>query len=486
MAINQTVDLDVNTNTVSSSTTTTIDEASKKSSKNWKNRILIVYNHSITQFIVGKWFFICLAIFIVIARFAPNFARDDGLIKAQYSIGYGCVAWIFLGSGLSMKTSRIMANMANWRAHLVIFALSFLITSSIIYGFCTAIKVSNNKNIDDWVLIGLLMTAACPTTVASNVIMTTQAGGNDLLCVCEVFLGNLFGGFITPAVAQMYTRNKYFQYGNPANGNSMQALYARVMKQVGLSVFVPLFVGQLIQNFAPRITKMYLDFLKRYHLKIGSYMLLLIMFSSFSTAFYQKSFTSISHISVIFLCFFNFGCYLLFTAISFAVARPWFIPKLFPHEPIPGTSSKLYTWSYKIFRPFYYSKRDSICIMFCGPAKTAALGVSLITSQYGDDKEHLGKLLVPLVLYQAIQVLTGSFFVPLFKRWARDEIEKYDNNLVNEKSQENISDTSNNSLDDTTSVTIDKKTGILDLENNPLKTDISNDSLLQSMIKSDI
>lgn len=59
--------------------------------------------------------------------------------------------------------------------------------------------------------------------------------------------------------------------------------------------------------------------------------------------------------------------------------------------------------------------------MFCGPAKTAALGVSLITSQYGDKKEHLGKLLVPLVLYQAEQVMTASFFVSLFKRWIRED-----------------------------------------------------------------
>lgn len=453
-------------------------ESSDSTKYTWRDTVKTVWNHPVTQFVAGKWFFICLAIFIVIARFAPNFARDGGLIKAQYSIGYGAVAWIFLGSVLSMKTSRIMANMANWRAHLVIFLLSFLITSSIIYGFCTAIKISNDKNIDDWVLIGLIMTAACPTTVASNVIMTTQAGGNDLLCVCEVFLGNLFGGFITPAVAQMYTRSHHFSYGNPANGNSMQALYGRVMKQVGLSVFVPLFVGQMLQNFAPKLTKIYLDFCKRYHLKIGSYMLLLIMFSSFSTAFYQKSFTSVSHITIIFLCFFNFGCYLLFTALSFLIARPWFIIKLFPHEPIPGESTKVYTLSYKIFRPFYYSKRDAICIMYCGPAKTAALGVSLITTQFGDSKEHLGKLLVPLVLYQAIQVLSGSFFVPVFKRWARDEVEQYEEELLREEGpteeeQETNASESSNSQD----------LENIDLEKNPIKRDVDMASTLNSSNK---
>ncbi|KAG7876112.1 hypothetical protein KL938_004784 [Ogataea parapolymorpha] len=78
------------------------------------------------------WFYIGLAIFVVIARFAPNFARHGGLIRAEYTIGYGAVAVIFLGSGLSMGTKQLMANMANWRAHTVVLVLQFLITPAII------------------------------------------------------------------------------------------------------------------------------------------------------------------------------------------------------------------------------------------------------------------------------------------------------------------------------------------------------------------
>lgn len=386
-----------------------------------KNLWIKIWNHPIVTYLKTQWFTFCLAIFIVIARFAPNFAANGGLIKAQYTIGYGAVAWIFLQSGISMKTSKLLVNMGNWRAHLVIFIMSFLITSSIIYGFCCAIKASNNHNIDEWVLVGLLVTATCPTTVASNVVLTTNAGGNELLSVCEVFLGNTLGAFITPALVQMYTRSGPFQFGNPAGAQGIAALYGRVMKQVGLTVFLPLLVGQLIQNFLPKISEAYLNFLKRYHIKIGTIMLLLVMFSSFSTAFKQGAFTSVPHVCIIFLCFFNFGVYVFFTGICFVFARPFFIPMLFPTEPIYGESSKTYYYSYKIFKPFYYCKRDSICIMFCGASKTAALGVSLITSQYANDNDNLGKLLVPLVLYQSQQVITASLFVPLLKKWCSDE-----------------------------------------------------------------
>ncbi|EDO14361.1 hypothetical protein Kpol_181p1 [Vanderwaltozyma polyspora DSM 70294] len=398
-----------------------------------------IWNHPITNYLKSQWFFYCLAIFIVIARFAPNFARDGGLIKGEYSIGYGAVAWIFLQSGLSMTTRRLMANMTNWRAHITIMMISFLVTSAIVFGFCCAIKASNNNQIDDWVLIGLILTSTCPTTVASNVIMTANAGGNDLLCVCEVVIGNLLGTFITPAMVQLYTSTSEFSFGNPAANSGISQLYRRVIKQVGLSVFVPLFAGQVTQNIFPNQTQIYLSFLKRYHIKIGSYMLLLIMFSSFSTAFYQKSFTSVSHVCIIFICFFNVGLYLLFTLICYLFSRPLIILRIFPKTPTKTGLFDIYYYSYKLLRPFYYSKRDTICIMFCGAAKTAALGVSLITSQYGDDKTHLGKLLVPLILYQSEQVIVASWFVPLFRRWAADEIEEM---TENENDDEIISQTS--------------------------------------------
>lgn len=49
-----------------------------------------------------------------------------------------------------------------------------------------------------------------------------------------------------------------------------------------------------------------------------------------------------------------------------------------------------------------------MAIMLCGPAKTAALGVSLASSQYGAKEPKLGIILVPLVLYQTEQVITAN------------------------------------------------------------------------------
>lgn len=372
-----------------------------------------IYNFLWRTVWLGYWFYIFLAIFIVIARFAPNFARHGGLIRGEYSIGYGAVIVIFLGSGLSMQTKDLMKNLSHWRAHLTVFILQFLITSAIIFGFATAIKSANNPVISDWMLVGLIVTGCCPTTVASNVVMTRKADGNVLLTLCEVFLGNLAGAFITPALVQMYCLGDW-SFANPANGTSVGHVYKNVMMQIGLSVFVPLFVGQVIQNVFPKQTKWFLVTFK--FNKVGSFMLLLIMFSSFSTAFYQHAFTSVSHQSIIFVCFFNFGIYILFTVICFMMSRPkillWFV-KDEPNE----QSSCVYKFFYKLLRPFYYNRADTVSVLLCGGAKTAALGVTLVSAQYGDDNPHLGELLVPLVLYQATQVLAAGMMTGLMKRW---------------------------------------------------------------------
>ncbi|KAI5959358.1 hypothetical protein KGF57_002134 [Candida theae] len=376
-----------------------------------------IWSKKVFDFLLGQWFFILLGVFVALAHSYPEFAKEGGTIRGEYSIGYGAVAVIFLISGLSMSTKQLIVNAMNWRAHFTVLSMSFLITSAIIYGIVCGIKASHDGQIDDWLLVGLIVTHACPTTVSSNVVMTKQADGNDILTLCEVFIGNILGAFITPALIQMYLTGTW-EFGNPSHqaegDNSVGDLYRHTMKQLGLSVFIPLFVGQVVQNVFPKQTKWTLTTFKLS--KVGSFMLLLIMFQSFSTAFAQHAFTSVSHASIIFLVFFNIGIYLFFTVISFVYSRPYVIRRWLWEIPNKN-SSRAYRWAYNIFNPFYYNKRDTVAVMLCGPAKTAALGVSLVSSQYGAHNPKLGILLVPLVLYQAEQVMTANFLVVLMKKW---------------------------------------------------------------------
>ncbi|EGW30651.1 uncharacterized protein SPAPADRAFT_62514, partial [Spathaspora passalidarum NRRL Y-27907] len=54
------------------------------------------YTSKVISFLIGQWFFVLLGVFIALAHSFPNFARQGGLIRAEYTISYGAVAIIFL------------------------------------------------------------------------------------------------------------------------------------------------------------------------------------------------------------------------------------------------------------------------------------------------------------------------------------------------------------------------------------------------------
>ncbi|KAL6934007.1 uncharacterized protein HGUI_00781 [Hanseniaspora guilliermondii] len=399
---------------------------------------------SVWSYLYSQWFFFVLAILIIIARWWPQFAKDDGLIKGQYSIGYLMPAIIFFKSGSDIPFDDIKKNMIKWRQHLISQSFSFLISSSIAYGFCLAIIISNNKNIDKWTLAGIIVSMSCPTTIASNIVMSRKANANFSLTICSTVLGNSLGAFISPAVVQMFMKGE-FSFANPANNSSgVTGVYRRVMKQIGCCLFVPFFIGQMVRIwFLPQIQW----FWKTFRLtKLGSVCLLMIMFNSFSTAFAQHAFTSVSHINIIFLCFFNVGLYLFLSLLTLFLVRPYIVlmilkmnskeVAIFKRKRILEIEEIKESEDYKkanfvkkcklanegltlkhFLANFWFDKKDTVSLLLCTSAKTAALGVAIMTSEYGADKDRIGQLLVPLVLYQSEQVIVANFQTTFFKKW---------------------------------------------------------------------
>jgi solute carrier family 10 (sodium/bile acid cotransporter), member 7 len=140
--------------------------------------------------------------------------------------------------------------------------------------------------------------------------------------------------------------------------------------------------------------------------------LLLVIWATFSSCFYYHALEHISHESVILVCFLNVGLYLLFTSISLLLARP----PVHPSSP----------WLQRIFHRF--SKRDTIAICFCAPAKSVSVGAPLIGVMWsvGFSNSVQSLVMVPIVLYQAEQILCGQVAVMIFRRWARDEWQQID------------------------------------------------------------
>ena len=182
-------------------------------------------------------------------------------------------------------------------------------------------------------------------------------------------------------------------------------LYADVFKQLGCAVFAPFVVGQLIQFMFPEQTTWAV--IKLRLSKVSSVCLLLVIWATFCSCFYYQALQNITTQSVILVCFLNVGLYVFFTFFSLLVARP-------PIHPQSRIMQKVFS---------RFSKLDTIAICFCAPAKSVSIGAPLIGVMWGVGFSNSVQslVMVPIVLYQAQQILCGQIAVVLFRRWARDE-----------------------------------------------------------------
>ena len=202
----------------------------------------------IASLILRQWLLIGIGVVCALAYCFPNVAKHGGIIRSEYSIMYGVIAIIFLISGLSIPRQKLISHVLNWRLHLVVQAVSFLFIPALVLAIVhIIIAADTGSKIDRAVLAGYIFTACIPTTIASNVVMTRSAGGDDAAALVEVLLANILGPFVTAAwtITLMPKRVEFdpWRYG----GGNLGSMYKEVFKQLGLSVLLPLFVGQVVR-----------------------------------------------------------------------------------------------------------------------------------------------------------------------------------------------------------------------------------------------
>lgn len=180
---------------------------------------------------------------------------------------------------------------------------SFLLFPTITFAIASFIRLADPgfTRFNPYAIVGMVVMGVIPTTVSSNVVMTGQAGGDQSAATIEVMLGNLLGTFLSPALLQMFLSSSKWSFGKPvaSGGGGTGELYRQVIEQLGFSVFIPLFVGEVIQWIWPRQVKWV-----RTHCrlaKIGTLCLLGVIWSTFSTAFAAGAFQVLSWETVVML-----------------------------------------------------------------------------------------------------------------------------------------------------------------------------------------
>ncbi|MCJ1415987.1 hypothetical protein MMC32_002322 [Xylographa parallela] len=347
---------------------------------------------SLSFFIIDQWFLIALGGLILIASQVQVSISQQG--KKELAVTYLCVAIIFLITGCTLPTKVLLQNYKRWKIHLFVQAQSFLLTSAIAFAVVSLCAMKPGF-MDEALLVGIIFTGCVPTTIASNVVMTAQAHGDQALTVVESTLGNALGPFLTPLLVLMYTSTGvwYTKVLPDTGASDLGELYRRVFMQLGLSLFLPLVVGQIIQNVFPGPTKLVLV---KWQLKrLSSFALLLIIWQTYDEAFATGAFTSVKTDNIVFVIFISIAFYAVWTIICVTLSLLWL------------------------------GKKDTIAVAYCVPAKTPAMGVPLANVMFaGLSAINVSKIQIPMVIFQGFQIAAGSLLTIAFRRWIRPEEER--------------------------------------------------------------
>lgn len=207
--------------------------------------------------------------------------------------------------------------------------------------------------------------------------MTKESGGNEAAALVNAVLGNVLGVFISPLLI--------INYLDLTSKSSGSLSYSSIFIKLTLTVVVPLIFGQTLRFFSEEHVK-FLQ-LKVNFSCINSSLLLIIIWSVFSDTFYQNIFGTVSGFQTFLVALICTGLFITFS-----------------------------TTCYGFGELLAFNLPDRIAGVMCGATKTVAMGVPLINVIFHGDPS-IGILTIPLLMYHALQLIFGSFFVIIFRRW---------------------------------------------------------------------
>ncbi|KAI1281403.1 sodium bile acid symporter [Xylaria sp. FL0933] len=398
-----------------------MDRAGEEKSPVLHSRALRVAKRTLS-FIIDNWLVIGFGVAAVLGYFFPHVAARGGTIRSEYSILYGGIGLIFLINGAQLSPEKLKEHALNWRLHIVVQGTNLVLIPVIqlilVYIIIAAGGITSG-NVDASILVGMIIVACIPTTVASNVVMTRNAGGDEAASIIEVVIGNVIGAVISPFLIYGFLPNTpELESLRPATPSTLGPVYVGVLMQLGLSVLLPLAVGQGLRWTFPKQTSWVLRTF--YLAKLASVLMVLVAWSTFSGAFETGALTELPKSSVIFNVFFNIAEYLFFTIICHYIAYP----------PLALTrllnaymaDSKIGSRLPEVLRRAITVKRMSrelvVAVCFCGAAKTTSVGIPLAAALWSkQDNFTISSIQVPVLLYTVEQVFIAQFLTIFFKWW---------------------------------------------------------------------
>lgn len=311
-------------------------------------------------------FLLMIGAMILLAYFLPQ----PGMIKEPVSledIASVGVSFIFLFYGLRLSVEKLKTGLANWKMHLVVQLTTFLLFPLIVLAFRPLFVNAGFELL--W--LGVFFLAALPSTVSSSVVMVSIAKGNIPAAIFNASISSLIGVVVTPLWVGLFI----------ASATGSFDITAIIIKLI-FQVLLPVIVGISLNSRFGAMAEKYKKQLKYFDQAI----ILTIIYTSFCKSFSEHLFDSFSALELAGLAT---GMMVLFFVVFLCV----------------GLISRL----------LGFSDEDRITVLFCGSKKSLVHG-TVMSKVLFQHSTITGILLLPLMLYHALQLIAASIIAQRMAR----------------------------------------------------------------------
>lgn len=276
------------------------------------------------------------------------------------------IALLFFLHGAKLPTRVVLAGLAHWRLHGLVFACTFLLFPAA----GLALRPVLEPAIGAELYKGMLFLCALPATVQSAIAFTSLARGNVPAAICSAATSSLLGIFITPLLVLLML------------GAAVQSMpLGEAIGKITLQLLVPFLAGQLMRRWIGG----WVDKNKAWLKYVDQSSIYLVIYTAFSRAVVEGIWNRLPVWQLITL---TVACCILLALIMVVVNL--------------------------VAKRLHFSLEDRITILFAGSKKSLASGVPMAQVMFSG--ASMGTLLLPLMIFHQIQLMVCAV---LAKRYGK-------------------------------------------------------------------
>ncbi|WP_242108823.1 bile acid:sodium symporter family protein [Luteimonas aquatica] len=315
-------------------------------------------------------FTLALLATVLLASLLPLSGTPERVMDIVTDVAIGA---LFFLHGAKLAREAIVAGLAAWRLHLMIFASTFVLFP--LLGLA-------GKPLSHWLLtpelyLGVLFLCTLPSTVQSSIAFTSMAGGNVPAAVCSASASSLLGVFLTPLLMGLLA-------GTQSGAGAAMAHPLQAIGSIMGQLLLPFVAGHLLRPWIGAWVDRHRGVLR--YTDQGT--ILLVVYTAFSASVIEGLWrkTPVDALLAVALI----ACVLLalvMTLLTYASRRLGF------------------------------SREDEIAIVFCGSKKSLATGVPMAKVLFAGGS--LGAIVLPIMLFHQIQLIVCAYVAQRYARGAR-------------------------------------------------------------------